>query len=174
MSEVKNLWGNIEIPVTSDTDSCINLLLEQVKLLESQTNGLLKGKVTKLQNSAVSWFDLTLIAPKLNGYRYTFLKVAVGFHPYPVFMYDRGQCGSEVWEKTSREFTLVDNYLMSSNKIPTEEIGISLDQKAYLVGPATYKAEVYEEFEEYLAKILQSDGTKEVISVLLSKSQSIL
>ena len=174
MSKVKNLWGNIAFPITSDTDSCINLLLEQVKLLESQTKGLLKGEITKSQGESfvrgVTRHDLTLVAPKLSDYRYTILRIATGYGIYPVFMYDRGQCDGAVWENTQRTW---GKDIAPTKKIPLKQIKVTPSDEASLVKP-TYEAKTYEEFEEALAKILQSDATKEVIKVLLSKSQSVL
>ena len=63
MSEQKNLWGDIAMPVTSGVEY-VTLMQEQGTLLKSQTNGILSGEVSQtigLNNVYTYYFTKRLL-----------------------------------------------------------------------------------------------------------------
>ncbi|MCL2623722.1 MAG: hypothetical protein FWD31_08665 [Planctomycetaceae bacterium] len=169
MSEVKSLWGSIPIPVlTTEVDAdYVNLMLEQVNLLKSQTQGLLLGDVSRTWcYGELSSLSFNITAPMLRNYRYSLFIAMVGLYKYPVFMYERGQFDGETWSIAGTP------YMKSPKHIETKTLEISPNEFRYLLSP-TYFIENFEQFEAALAKILQSDSTKDVIKTLLEKSQLV-
>ena len=166
MSEVKNLWGNINVPSAS-VPGYVNLMQEQADLLESQTQGLLLGELFQSNKYGVSSYRFDIVAPKLNDYRYTLFLVVAGFYSYPVFLYDRGQYDGPTWENVEMPY---DRQMKKDTKrVP---LNVNPTQRKLLL-PPTYYIEEDSQFESSLAKILQSNSTKEVIRILLEKSQSV-
>ena len=157
MSEVKSLWGNINVHPASDLDY-IKLMREQADLLESQTDGLLLGKLSQSSNQGVYRYGFTIIAPKLKNYSYTLFSLLVGFYPYPVFWYDP----ISDWDNV--------DYL---DRGPDTPLFISPTEFTNVMEP-THRIQEFEQFKEIFARFLQSDRTTEVIETLLAKSQSVL
>lgn len=165
MSDVKNLWGNFNMPPAS-VPEYLNLMREQADMLESQTEGLLLGELLQSKSGGCISYHFNIIAPKLKSYRYTLFRVIAGFYTYPVLVYDRAECDDENWSSAGVE------YFRRPKNVEFTTLNISPSQKVFLVTP-TYSIENSEQFEQSLAKILQSDNTKEVIESLLIKSQSV-
>ena len=160
MSDTKNLWGDL-IMSPASIPEYTRLMREQADLLKTQTQGILLGELFQSSDNGIYSYRFNICAPKLKSYRYELFQAMVGFYPYPVFLYENSVCIPD-WNNGDLSDHHLDTILAIS---PTENKNV--------MSP-TYKAKTYEEFEKYLAKILQSDSTKEVIETLLVKSQSIL
>jgi hypothetical protein len=84
----ENLWGDIDqIP---EVNSPKSILKEQAAFLDAKTNHILHGVVDDRTEHNRFVFDLDIVVPSLNDYRYTVLTVSHGIDLYPVSIESSG------------------------------------------------------------------------------------
>jgi len=95
-----NLWG--EIPKKGSLRTPITILREQATVLGQATNNVLQGDVTTGRETFGSEFQMTLsiVAPALDNYRFSLLRVTHDLELFPVTVYDlvndtQYQCSDE-------------------------------------------------------------------------------
>ena len=78
-----NLWGSFEDLPTLDTP--LSILKDQANHLAMATSGILIGEVDSLSLGAARFtYELDIVAPALNGYRYTAVRISHDIELYPV------------------------------------------------------------------------------------------
>jgi hypothetical protein len=78
----KNLWGDLGSLAIVRTPKTV--LEEQAALLTEATKGLLVGRVLDETQGESFHYDLAVIVPALNNYKYTILSVIHSLKIYPV------------------------------------------------------------------------------------------
>jgi hypothetical protein len=78
----KNLWG--EIPTGDDIRLPIVVLREQAAMLAKATRGVLEGFVAQSREDNNFELELRIVAPALDHYQYTILRVLHGISIYPL------------------------------------------------------------------------------------------
>ncbi|MGP8052126.1 MAG: hypothetical protein ACLPYB_16160 [Desulfobaccales bacterium] len=83
----KNLWGDVIDLVETKTPK--SYLKEQGKILEQMTKSILMGDVTyEISPIGKFQYEFDIVAPYLNNYRVTILKVTHGIKYYPLTIDD--------------------------------------------------------------------------------------
>jgi hypothetical protein len=84
MDKQKSLWGDLSTTDTLRTPFII--LKEQSSILTQATQGLLVGDVQRYQDqfNQENFLILQIVAPSLDGYRYSIVEVTHGTSLYPV------------------------------------------------------------------------------------------
>jgi len=171
MSEIKDLWGQVDIK--SFDSSPLRLLQKQANLIAEKTQGYLEGEVTITYDEEIIYHTLYIIAPMMQNYRYALLKTASSSKPYPIFIYDNSIDDEAISVQSRR---LVNNpfgvnpaFLVNLSKLVSsadlEYVGISIPEP-------DIKANNYKEFEKGIHQILSSSNTTAVIHSLLAQSNS--
>jgi hypothetical protein len=84
----ENLWGSLDFePVTTPK----SILEKQANYLTERTRGTLQGRVGDQSEGEVFIFDLDIVAPSLNKYRYTVLTVRHTIELYPISVFAEAQ-----------------------------------------------------------------------------------
>jgi hypothetical protein len=78
----KNLWG--DLPTGEDIRPPVLVLREQAGILGRATKGVLEGLVTTSREDDDFELELRIVAPALDRYQYTVLRVYHGVELYPV------------------------------------------------------------------------------------------
>jgi len=167
----KNLWGIIPT-VTKEPLAYVQIMREQAKLLEEQTQKALTGWITEYSYSGIYTCEFSILAPSLDRYRYTILRTFQGFFPFPVFVYDRNRASEDAWEAPEIEIDMTPDGFqpyLQLNTAAADELSISPNGKRIHLAAPTYKIHNDKEFEDALAEILQSKETREIITSLLLK-----
>lgn len=82
---IENLWGDLSDLETVQTPKAI--LQQQAALLTSATRGVLHGFVTNVETAHLGFeYDLEVVVPALNNYRYELLSIYHGVDIYPTFV----------------------------------------------------------------------------------------
>lgn len=115
MSTTKNLWG--ELPLTEVLRTPAVILREQATLLTEMTNGLLEGEVVswKVESENPFCLRLSIIAPALDGYRFSVLDSYHSILLYPIIVYDKVIDRRFVCENESNFLDVVQHILSSKN-----------------------------------------------------------
>lgn len=80
-----SLWGDLDDLETIQTPKAI--LQEQAALLTRATKGILLGCVTIVEAAEAGFrYDLDIVVPALNNYRYELLSIYHGIDIYPTFV----------------------------------------------------------------------------------------
>jgi hypothetical protein len=83
----ENLWGDLPVG-DARMMTPMTVLKEQANLLDERTNGVLLCRVYVLAKSPNIELDMDVIAPALDSYRYTLLRVSHPVLLYPLEMTD--------------------------------------------------------------------------------------
>jgi hypothetical protein len=83
----ESLWGDLPLTETSLVTPA-TILNEQAVILKERTNNVLVSRVYVVGKSPLIELDMDIIAPALDGYRYTLLKVGHPIMLYPLTMSD--------------------------------------------------------------------------------------
>lgn len=85
-----NLWGDLSSFESKRTP--VTILREQAGYLTQSTNGILRGVVDHVTDRLSSdfIFDLDVVAPILNDYRYTILRIKHDINLFPLIVFDYG------------------------------------------------------------------------------------
>lgn len=78
----KNLWG--QLPAADNIRLPVVVLREQASVLTRLTQGVLEGSVLTSRDGDEFELELRIVAPALDNYQYTVLRVFHGVHLYPV------------------------------------------------------------------------------------------
>ncbi|MDR1385409.1 MAG: hypothetical protein LBJ67_16410 [Planctomycetaceae bacterium] len=162
----RNLWGTI--PTLVKDTAYTQIMRDQAKLLEEQTHQELTGWLEEYSFNGNVVCEFSIMAPRLNRYRYTILRTIQGFYPFPILIYDRSRLSNDIWNMAIPEVKSL------ADQLNTEAVNLLISpEQSTLFWVPTYKIQSDEEFENALAEILQSEKTKEIITALLSKVQTM-
>ncbi len=99
-----NLWGDLGEIKRIQTPKSV--LQEQADYLNQATSGVIRAEIDDRTQGELLQFDLSLVAPALNNYRYTLLSVRHYVLPYPLEILD--QTGPGLWIECDNEEDFMD------------------------------------------------------------------
>ncbi len=95
----ENLWGSLDSFKITKTP--LSIVREQGTLLTEATKGILQGYVKIDSESGTISFSFSIIAMRLNQYKYELLRVQHGIKIYPVLV--RSTTKEKAWKKCDNE-----------------------------------------------------------------------
>jgi hypothetical protein len=148
-TELKDYWQDFTIEVLPATP--LGLLKYQASMLSQKTNGLLEGEISTYTDQGAIYNALDIVAPRLDHYRYTLIRIVSGPALYPVFVYDR----------SGVDYTPRD--------VPVKFPNVTVPK----LPNASFAVRDYEEFEKAVEEILSSKETANIIRSLMNQSKEM-
>lgn len=164
MNEI-DLWP--EINIEAHKDEPIKILKDQAEILGKKTKNLIIGEVVTNTESGVIYHTLYLVAPILDNYRYSLLKIAHTSMQYPLFIYDYSKENGGIKPQRTYKPTPLGVIAEATSRM---SIGQLYEIDEIIIPEPDKKVNSPEEFKTELKKILQSDETISIINSLIAQS----
>lgn len=164
MSKI-DLWP--EINIEANEDEPIKILRDQAEILGKKTKNLITGDVVTNTESGVIYHTLYLVAPILDNYRYSLLKIAHTSRQYPLFIYDFSKERSGIKSRRTYKPAIAGRVAEASSRM---SIGQLYEIDEIIIPEPDKKVNSPDEFKKELKKILQSAETISIINSLVTQS----
>ena len=162
---VVDLWP--EINIEADKDEPIQILKNQAEILANKTKNLITGDIVTNIEGGVIYHTLYLVAPVLDNYRFSLIKVAHTGVPYPLFVYDYSNENNGAKARNSSKPLLLGAVPEANSSKSIEQL-YEIDE--FIIPEPDIIVRNPDEFKEELRKIFQSTETIRIINSLISQS----
>jgi len=160
-----DLWP--EINLEAHEDEPIKILKDQAEILGQKTKNLITGDVVTNTESGVIYHTLYLVAPILDNYRYSLLKIAHTSMQYPLFIYDYSKENGRIKARKKYKPTIAGRLAETTSRM---SIGQLYEIDEIIIPEPDKKVNSPDEFKKELKKILQSAETISIINSLIAQS----
>ena len=114
MNKDENLWG--DLPTGDDITPPFTILKKQAEILETETNGILRGQVWPIISANSISIRLDILAQNLDDYSVTVLRIEQPLFLYPLKIFN--EISNENYNvENEEEFIRTLHTILSSNEV---------------------------------------------------------